>query len=218
MDGLNYLGSDERRSLLVPVIDYQWASGAFAGVSNGIGFNFGGASPLQYGVRLTADFGRKARRSEALRGMDDIDAAAEVGGFVNLALEGGLVLTSSVRLGSGSARQGALIDLGAGYSFKLAPILRLGMGVATTVANAKYMQAWYGVTTAQALRSGNRVYTPGGGVRDVRASLGLTYSLPGGPSLTAGLSASALGGDAKDSPLVRDRSSVSGVLAATWAF
>lgn len=216
--GTDYMGSDERRNLLVPVLDYQWANGAFAGVSNGIGFNFGGASPLQYGLRLTADLGRKASRSTALRGMDDIDAAVEVGGFFNMALDGGLAISSSLRLGSGNDSNGMLVDLGASYGMALSPRLRLSLGLATTLANAKYMQAYYGVTSSQSMRSGNRVYTPGGGVRDVRASLGMTYAMADGPAITAGLSASALGSDAKDSPLVRKRGTVSGVLAATWAF
>ncbi|MBC7941735.1 MAG: MipA/OmpV family protein [Chitinophagaceae bacterium] len=83
------------------MLDYQWVNGWFAGVSNGIGYNFGGDSKLQYGLRITADFGRKQRRSDALRGMGDIDPQAEVGAFFNYALPLGFFLTSSLRYGSG---------------------------------------------------------------------------------------------------------------------
>ena len=92
-----YQGSDERSTLLLPVLDYQWANGWFAGVANGIGFNFSASPQFQYGLRLTADKGRKESSASALRGMGDIDAAAEGSAFFNYSLPQGLFVTSSLR-------------------------------------------------------------------------------------------------------------------------
>jgi MipA family protein len=213
-----YQGSDKRRTLVLPVLDYQWANGWFAGVSNGIGYNFSGSPQMQYGLRLTADLGRKESRTSALRGMGDVDPAAEGGAFFNYFLPQGLFFTSSVRSGSGVDNKGLLVDLGAGYSTAITPSWRLAMGTGVTLANARYMQSYFGVTGAQSAASGYAVYAAGSGARDLRANVALTYSIDQRTSVTAALSASSLLGDAKDSPLTRKRTSGSGVVAITHGF
>lgn len=214
--GTAYAGSDERRTMLVPLIDYQWKNGWFAGTANGIGINLSKRPDLQYGLRLTADFGRKASRSDALRGMGDVDAAAEVGAFFNQSLTREIFLTSSLRYGAGDG--GLVLDLGAGYSTALAPAWRLAVGGALTLANAAYQQSFFGVDPTQAAASGYAEYRPGAGLRDVRANLALTYSFSRQTSLTTGLSVSALQGDARDSPLVRQATTTSGVMVLSHAF
>lgn len=216
--GPTYAGSENRRVRAFPAFDYQWANGWFAGFSNGIGYNFSDAPRLQYGLRLTADLGRKERRDAALRGMGDIDATATAGAFFNYVLPAGVFLTSSLRHGSGNHRDGTVLDLGAGHSLALPRPWRLGVGVAATLVNAAYMQSHFGVTPTQAAASGYAVYTPGAGARDLRANLALTYSFDARTSLTTALSASRLLGDAKDSPLTRKANTVSGVFALGYAF
>jgi outer membrane scaffolding protein for murein synthesis (MipA/OmpV family) len=213
-----YQGSDKRRTLVLPVLDYQWANGWFAGVTNGIGYNFSDAPEMQYGLRLTADLGRKESRTSTLGGMGDIDPAVEGGAFFNYSLSQGLLLTSSVRYGAGADNKGLVVDLGAGYSTEIAPQWHLSAGTAITLANAHYMQSFFGVTGAQSAASGYAGYSAGSGARDVRAKLALTYSIDQRTSVTTVLSASSLLGDAKDSPLTRKRTSGSGVVAVTYAF
>ncbi len=213
-----YRGSDERRALAVPVIDYQWANGWFAGVTNGVGFNFSDTPGVQYGLRLTADFGRDEGRADALRGMGDIDPTAEASAFLNYALAGRWSLTSSVRYGSGNDNNGLVMDLGAGYSSRLASGWRLGARTAVTFANSHHMQSTFGVTDAQSVTSGYPAYGPVTGVRDVRANLTLTYVIDPRASITAVLSMSRLLGDATNSPLTRRRQSASGVVAFAYAF
>jgi outer membrane scaffolding protein for murein synthesis (MipA/OmpV family) len=216
--GSKYQGSDERRTLLLPVLDYQWASGWFAGTTNGVGYNFSGSKGLQYGLRLTADLGRKESRSTALRGMGDVDAKAEVGGFFNYALTPEFSVTSSLRYGAGRDGKGLVGDLGAAYSTPLAARWRLGVGGGVSFANADYMQSFFGVNMEQAQASGYREYTPRAGVRNGRVNLALTHQINPRTSVTAGVTANALMGDAADSPLVRRKTSVNGLLAAAYAF
>lgn len=216
--GTEYPGSDERRTVVLPVFDYQWASGWFAGVSNGLGYNFSKSSQTQFGLRMTADIGRKESRASALRGMGDIDAALEVGGFFNTQLTPDIVLNSSVRYGSGQDNQGLVIDIGADYSTPLGPEWRLGAGTALTLANAEYMRSFFGVNALQSSRSGYANYTPGAGLRDVRAHVSLTYTLTPRASLTGALSVSTLLGDAADSPLTKQRTTTSGLIALTYSF
>lgn len=216
--GTEYRGSDQRRNMVVPLLDYQWSNGWFAGTSNGIGYNFSKKPGLDYGVRLTVDLGRKENRSDALRGMGDIAAKAEYGAFLNYSLTRQFTLTSSYRYGSRDNNKGSVLDLGAVYSFMLAPTWRMAIGAATSVVDSDYMQTNFGVTNAQAASSGYQVYTPKSGVRDLRASGSLTYIINQRTSMTAVLSYSSLASEAKNSPLTRDNSSLNGVLAAVYAF
>jgi len=213
-----YLGSDQRLNLVLPLLDYQWANGWFAGISNGIGFNFSDAPQLQYGLRLTADRGRKENRVNALRGMGNVDAAAEGGAFFNYSLPQGVFLTSSARYGAGANHKGLVVDLGTGYLTQIAENWHLGAGANITLANARYMQSFFGVSAAQSAASGYKVHTAGSGARDVRANLALTYSAGPKTSITTALSASSLLGDAKDSPLTRKRTAASVVMAINHAF
>ena len=213
-----YQGSDQRATLLLPVLDYQWANGWFAGVTNGIGYNFSESPQMQYGVRLTANLGRKQGVASALRAMGDIDPAAEGGAFFNYSLPHGLFLSSSLRYGAGIDNKGVVVDLGAGYLTEVAPKWHLTAGVGITLANANYMQSFFGVTGAQSASSGYAVSRVGSGARDVRANVALTYSVDQRTAVTAALYATSLLGDAKDSSLTRKRTSESGVIALSYAF
>ncbi|MDC8773538.1 MipA/OmpV family protein [Roseateles albus] len=213
-----YQGSDQRSTWVIPVLDYQWANGWFAGISNGVGYNFSSSPQMQYGLRLTADKGRKERRANALHGMGDVDAAAEGGAFFNYSLPEGLFFSSSIRYGSGVNNKGLVVDLGAGYLTEIAPNWHLGAGVGITLANAHYMQSFFGVSAVQSAASGYTAYSASSGARDARANMALTYSIDKRTSITAALSVNSLVGDAKDSPLTRKRSSEMGVVAISYAF
>jgi outer membrane protein len=214
--GPAYAGSDERRTMLVPLLDYQWNNGWFAGTANGIGINLSKRPDLQYGLRLTADFGRKASRSNALRGMGNVDASAELGAFFNQSLAAGIFLTSSLRYGAGDG--GLVVDLGAGYATALAPSWRLAVGGAVSLANASYLQSFFGVNSAQSANSAYPEYRPGAGLRDARANVALTYLFNRRTSLTTALAVSALQADARNSPLVRQATTASGVMVLSHAF
>jgi MipA family protein len=213
-----FLGSKQRKTMLLPVLDYRWQNGFFAGTTNGIGYLFNSAPNVQYGLRITADFGRDADKSAALKGMGDIDAAAEFGGFFNYFVSPQISLTSSLRYGAGNDHKGMVIDLGANYSMQFSPQWRGAVGVATTFANSNTMQTRFGVTPAQAITSGYTAYTPAAGLRDARISASANYFFSRQVAITAAVSASALLGDAKNSPIVRSNSAVTGVLAVSYEF
>jgi len=218
VSGHEYQGSSARSTLVIPVLDYQWANGWFAGVANGIGYNFSNSPELQYGLRLTADKGRKESRTSALRAMGNVDPAAEGGAFLNYSLPQGIFLTSSVRYGAGGNYKGLVVDLGAGYMAEVAPQWHAVAGVGITLANAGYMQPYFGVTSAQAASTGYPVHSARAGARDVRGNVAITYSFDPKTSVTAVLSASSLLGDARSSPLTRKQTSETGILAIARAF
>lgn len=216
--GREYLGAKDGKVSVMPNINYHWANGVFAGLSNGVGVNFAKDPALAYGVRATLNLGRKESASTALRGLGDIKARPELGLFANMHLSRELQLTSSLRHGSGNDRKGLLIDLGANYSLPLSPALRVSAGVAATWANAAHTQEHFGVTTRQASASGYGAYAPGAGIRDVRASVSATYALTPQWFVSGVLSTSTLQGDAKNSPLVQRKNSTSAVLSVAYGF
>jgi outer membrane scaffolding protein for murein synthesis (MipA/OmpV family) len=218
LSGPAYAGSDERRERALPLLDFQWANGWFAGVSNGVGINFSSNPQLRYGVRVTADFGRKESRATALRGMGDIDAKAEGGAFLNVALAEDWQATTSLRYGSGNGGRGLVADVGVLYGTALAPQWRLGASAGLSAVNADYMQTYFGVDASQALRSGYAAYTPRSGLRDARIGASLTYALDQRSALTAAADFNRVLGDAADSPLTRRRDAASAVLVYTYGF
>jgi MipA family protein len=216
--GRQYEGSAERRTLALPLLDYQWRNGWFAGTTNGIGYNFSRTAGIDYGLRVTADFGRDEDRDDALRGVGDIKTRAEFGGFFNYELGAGFALTTSLQYGSGNDKKGLLGTAGATYSTGIAPQWRIGGGVSATYANAKYMQSYFGITPEQSAASGYAPYAPGAGIKNVRASANVTYLVNRDIAVTAGVSVSSLQGDAKDSPLARKRNDTGALIAISYGF
>jgi outer membrane scaffolding protein for murein synthesis (MipA/OmpV family) len=213
-----YMGSDERRTVVLPVLDYRWANGWFVGTGNGVGYLFDSAPNVQYGVRLTADFGRDEGRSPVLAGMGDIKARPEIGAFLNYLPTREIFVTSSLRYGAGNDRNGLQVDLGAGYALQLTPQWRAAAGVAATLVNREAMQEYFGVTPAQSLTSGHAAYSAGAGLRDVRANLSVNYFITPAWTATAAVTVSSLEGDAKNSPIVRERTSTTGLAALSYRF
>jgi len=218
LSGPAYAGSDKRRERALPLLDFQWANGWFAGVSNGVGINVSSNPQLRYGVRVTADFGRNESRATALRGMGDIDAKAEGGAFLNVALAEDWQATTSLRYGSGNGGRGLVADVGVLYGTALTPQWRLGASAGLSAVNADYMQTYFGVDASQALRSGYAAYTPRSGLRDARIGASLTYALDQRSALTAAADFNRVLGDAADSPLTRRRDAASAVLVYTYGF
>ncbi len=216
--GPRYMGSEETGFLALPALDYQWRSGWFAGTGNGAGYNFSATQQAQYGLRLTADIGRKQSRADALNGMGSINPRPEVGAFLNYSVTPQTVLTSSLRYGAGNDSNGLIVDLGAAWSTSLSPTWRLGLGLTGTLVNASYMQSYFGVTTAQSANSGYATYTPGSGWRDLRANAALTWQINQRTVINFGLSASTLVGDARESPLSLQANGLSGVVAVLYGF
>lgn len=216
--GREYQGSDEVRVRLLPSIEYQWANGFFAGGLNGVGYNASSSTDRAYGVRITPEFGRKERRSAVLQGLGDIDPRPEFGAFYNADLTRQMAVSSSVRYGSGNDRKGLVVDVGASWSTRLGPNLRVATSVATTWANAEHLQEYFGITGTQSARSGLAAYRPGAGLRDVRVAASLFYRLSPDWSLAAVVAHSELVGDARHSPIVREQGTLSGVLALGYNF
>ncbi len=227
-----YEGARARRTSALPVLQLEWSNGIFiSGMSAGMHLSsqpsveFGPLVALQprrnesgsaAGIGGVDSAGaptmvaqppmivaRSSRAGSRLDGMDPIGARLQLGGFFNLYLSPRLRLTNSLLYGSGNERKGATWSVGLQrIAAEPASHHSLSFTAGLTLANRDYNQAFFGVTPAEAWRSGFPAYQPSGGLKD--AHLGARWNWALAPSwiVTSGLQATRLLGSAKDSPLV----------------
>jgi outer membrane protein len=203
---------------LIPELGYYASSGWFASTTQGLGVNLSNSRDLQFGPRLTVDMGRRARYSDTLKGMGNIDPELEAGGFLNYSPLQNLWLTSSLRAGAGNDHNGVHIDLGANYTLALAPQWKLKLGGSTTVANQAYMQTYYGVNATQSAATGYAAYKPRAGFTDVSANATLSYAVTPRMTVSTELITRHLLGDAQDSPVTKKANVTTGQVGVNYAF
>jgi outer membrane protein len=214
-----YQGADESRTTAIPGFEYRWTNGWFVGGTDGIvGFQLNATPQLQLGLALGGDGGRKASDSRYLAGMGDVEERATLNLYAKAAVNDQLGFSSGLQLGVGSSGKGGLLNVGASYGVPLAPATRMSFNVGATLANADYMQDYFGVSAAQARASGYKRYTPDSGLRDVTVGLGLQHRISPDWMLITSLSSTTLSSAAKDSPLVRKVTNQSAYVAAAYSF
>lgn len=213
-----YVGSNERRYRIMPTLNAQWKNGWFAGFPRGVGYNFSTDPHSEFGLRLTADHGRKQTVSAALNGLGDIGARAELGGFYNLALTRQIKLNTSLRYGAGSDSKGMLLDASLNYRLPLAENRFASFGIATTYANSNYMQSYYGVNAAQSASSGYAVYSPSAGIREVDLTASYTYKIDRQWAIVTGASFGELGSAVKNAPMSRSNTHNSLHISSSYTF
>lgn len=245
MSAPRYEGASSTRPQALPVMQIQWSNGVFvSGMSAGLHLSdrpdlewgpllalqprrtpsgnaavLGGTSGSDgnngiIGMPLVPV--AAAPSANRLAGLDDIGARLQGGGFINYYLSPEWRLTGNVLAGSGRDRDGVIAGLDLQrLALPLATHHTLSLSLGAAWVNAAYNRSYFGVTPAEALRSGNRAYAPAGGLKEVRASVRWNWAL--GPSwlLTSSVRLTRLGGDAGASPLVERRTTrtVSSALA-----
>lgn len=162
-----YDGAQQYHWLVGPSIDIRYRDLFFASTGEGVGVNLLRATHWRGGAAITYNLGRRAADDPAhLNGMGNINLAPEAKLFLEYAVskEFPLVLRADLRRSMGGS-DGWIGDLGAyiplpGSSEKF----YLLAGPTVTFADSRYMNAWFGVSQTQALRSGYPQYNPGSGL------------------------------------------------------
>lgn len=213
-----YIGASKRRYRAMPTFNAQWQNGWFAGFPRGVGYNFSDTPRMEYGVRLTADMGRKQGTSTALNGLGDVPARAELGTFYGYSFNPALRMSSGVRYGAGTDSRGMLLDLGLHYRIPVAERQSVQLGIATSYANSNYMQSYFGVSAAQTKTSKYALYTPGAGLREIDLSASYTYKLDRHWALVSGVTLGQLGSVVKAAPMTRSSTHDTVYLQANYTF
>lgn len=202
----DYEGSDDYTIDPVPMLsityrDIVFLRGATLGAN---ALTIKGPGPndrLRIGPLVRYRGGRDQDDNDALRGLGNVDTSVEVGGFVRYSVaRWSLGLTAAQDVAGG--HEGMLVEASGGYAMPLAKDLHANFGVSTTWASDDYMRSFFGISAAQAARSGRAQYDAGAGIKDVGLSLGIEYDLTEHWGIGGSLGYKRLLGDAADSPIV----------------
>lgn len=198
----DYEGSSSYEWRAYPDLDITYGDRFFID-RRGAGINFLTSDALTAGVSIGYDSGRdESDNRRVLRGLGDIDETAIGSIFASYSV-GRLSLSASVGTDIlGEGHEGTTIGLSANYSLPVGERLILFAGPSATWASDNYMQNLFGITAAQAARSGRASYRAEAGFKDVGFTIYGAYRLTGGWAVTGVAGYKRLLGDAADSPLV----------------
>ena len=238
-----YEGGANRSTSLAPGLSLSYKTsdwGSFGFGDPGIvSWTFLDKKDYQLGVYLGADGGRKDKKSnrsalgggggdDKLKGLGEIKASSELGLQFSTTALGGIPLFINAHRGSGGAIEvgsnkrkghgGLQVDVGASLPIPLTKELTFSLSPSVTWASQKYMDAYFGVTPAQAAASSFKQFNAKSGVRKVDLNLGLDYKITKDWSAQASVGISRLTGSAKNSPISAKDTQVTTALGASYSF
>ena len=211
-----YEGADRERFQPVPFASVTYRDtvrlgpdGLAVTVLNMNGFSV--APALGYGG------GRKESQDSNLKGLGTIQSALTVGVILKYQT-GPFSFTITPREAVVHSNDGFVTNLAAAYDWQVAPRLKLSIGPTLSLVDGRYAQTYFGVDGQQSARSGKRVYSPDGGVKDVGLTGSLSYAIDDHWVLRTSVSDRELVGDAADSPIVRSKNQASIVTGIGYRF
>lgn len=221
-------GADDYGFSIFPDLRFQYRDRFFASVPEGIRYRLINEPHLKVGPIARLRFGREeddggspffiTGSAGGLDGLGDVDAAAELGGFIRYDL-GPWRSRFELRRGFGG-HEGVVGDVSLDYAggssswrYAFGPRMRFG--------SSDFVDPYFGVDAVQASRSGLSLYDADGGVNSV--GFGINAIIPKGQRMTLVLFGGydRLLGDIADSPLVDrrgDANQVSIGAALSWRF
>lgn len=216
----SYPGADGHS--IRPLVDVARTRGSkpydFEAPDESFGFPLLRAGGLEIGPALNYEGSRTAKDVGAP--LDKVGDTIEVGGFVQAQLSSSFRLRGEARKGIGG-HEGWTGHVGADFVARDGDDWLFSIGPRATLSDGRYHRAWFGVTPAEAVRTGLAAYRPGGGLQAVGATASFLTQLGGRWGLYSYAKYDRLVGDAADSPLVRtygSRHQLSGGLALTYEF
>ena len=206
-----------------PTFEANYKKGRFfAGTQSGIGYNLVQEGGFHAFVAAGADPGRKdgdRKHSPRLVGMGKIDGTALAIVGVGYSALDGLIKLNATHMASAKRSYGSQTVINSALAF---PIWgdKLGgfVNLAATHADRNHAQSYYGVTTAQAARSGSREYTARAGWISCDLSLGLNHQIDKHWSASASIGRHELRESAALSPLFATKKSTVGAASVTYRF
>lgn len=209
-----YQGADDYRAIPFPVLDLKYGR-YFVNTRKGVGATVLEGRAVSVGAGVT--FVPGYRRRDVPVGVGRlsggagarISADARLGRFV-AGLGATRALTGDV--------DGTLVDASLAMPVRASARLMLIPSVSATWADGAYNRAYFGIDARQAAASGLAAYRPGGGLKDLSASLTASYRLNDKVTLGATGAVSSLRGDAKNSPIVVDATQPAAFVSVAYRF
>jgi outer membrane protein len=176
-----------------------------------------GPHPFSAGPMMRLDFGRHESDSPDLKGLGDVGASFEMGGFAQYTFGPARVRTT-LRQDVANGHKGLVATFDAGMILYRDTKLRVAAQTGLTWANARNMRSFYGVTPVQSANSGLPVYTPGGGLKSWGVTVGAEYEFIQQWNVGVKIDYSRELGPVADSPLVRLRGTPNQFSGGTFVY
>jgi MipA family protein len=235
----DYEGSKKSISGILPTLSATYRTADYGKVGldpiTGLSWTPVEKDAYSFGVGLGFDFGRKDNAngtvfqpgSKLLSGMGRIKSSTELNVFGHYTLgvpvyaaltkglsEGKVNVLNRDQDGHGGTR----LELGVEVPWKPTNELTLKFAPNLVWADKKYLQAYFGVTSVQAVTSNYKAYTPDGGIKSAGLNARAEYKLDRHWTGVVDASFNQLRGSAAKSPLVSAKGQTSVFAGVTYAF
>lgn len=205
-------GSEDYRVIPLPVIDVKHGP-LFVNLRDGVGVTPLDSDHVTIGV--SAVFLQGYRRRDVPAGVDKLSDGVGARAFVNLR-SGGFVTTVGVVKGVSDQTKGVVADASLAYPIHATPRLTLVPAIATTWADAKYNDGYFGIHASEAAASGLNPFAVGSGFKDITGAVTASFRLTDRVTLSATGGVTRLVGDAQDSPLVDKKTRPTGLFSLSY--
>jgi outer membrane protein len=205
----DYEGSDYYEVVPVPYFNVNYNHGMFVKL---LGLNLRANLIPEKTWNLGPVYNYRAERDNVdnnrVDRMREVSDAHELGAFGGFTIDNWFVSLEFLT-DLGEAHEGWYSELKGGYNWVISNRWDLSIGASATYADKDYMQTYFGVTAADAARSGLKQYKADSGVKDVGIDLGLNWMITPNWKAKGLASYTQLVGDADDSSPVVDEGSES---------
>ena len=192
-----YFGSDDYQ--LGPDLGFRLNSLRFGGRQ--IGNPDPWAESQGLGLRGSLRYIPARDGDDELDGLDDIDAAVELG--LGLGYTGeNFAAFADIRRGFGG-HEAIVGEVGADAIFRPNERLRISFGPRALFAGDDYADTYFGVSASEAAASSFNAYDAEGGLISTGAELGMRYRLSDAWGVEGAVTYDVFRGDAEDSPIVQ---------------
>lgn len=221
-----YAGSKEMQLAPIVIIDYQMSNGLYASSMRGLGYGTAlGNLSLDAALGVRGERLEKnessvvgSRGSKELRGMGDVKASATANLRAGYSIVPGLVIGASASLPLSHKENGKTAGLAITGVLHEDKDDKVALSLGANFADSKYMQAYHGVTAAQALRTGHKQFSPKAGMYEAVWNFAWEHRVDQRWTLTGSLGSSTLVREAARSPITRRSTSPTAAFYASYRY
>lgn len=212
-----YEGSDDHKIRAFPLIDIEYKERFFLNPVKGLGVWFWRGSQAKAGASVSYTNGRDEDDSSYLEGLGDVDGGVTANLYLDWEPRPWSASLHYRRQMSGDDT-GTLVDLRAGYGFRLVGPVFIKPSVRIKYADSDYNQSYFSVNPRQSANSGLPEYDADSGLNGVGAGVLALMFLNKHWSLQALCNYERLVGDAGDSPIVQDKNQIRAGVGFAYQF